>query len=172
MGNSISTKEIKILFLRSGGKCAFPECEKILVEEATAKDEPVVIGQIAHIVAESRQGPRGKNEMSDEERNKHTNLILLCPDHHVIIDSQPYTYSVPVLQQMKAIHEERIKASDGKIKESGDTIEQEIMYSTLLPLTHVPEAVFVAECAFDDGEEERVRQVIEYPEKRTELAGC
>src|SRR3989442_14479993 len=84
--SNIPLKELKLLFLRSRGVCAFPNCNKLLDEPATEKDDPVVLGCIAHIIADSRQGPRGVAELNDEDRNKYGNLILLCGDHHKLID--------------------------------------------------------------------------------------
>ena len=96
------------MFLKSGSVCAFRGCGRSLIELGEEGDSDAIIGEMAHIVADSRQGPRGDEPLDESERNKHTNLILVCPDHHTIIDKQPRTYSVAVLWQMKADHEERI----------------------------------------------------------------
>src|SRR2546427_146067 len=91
----VPTSEIKILFACSGNRCAFPGCEQRLVEPDTSDDSARVVGEIAHIVADSRQGPRGCWQLSTEDLNRYPNLILLCPTHHRVVDSQPKTYSVP-----------------------------------------------------------------------------
>src|SRR5205085_1158656 len=75
-----------------GGVCAFPDCNKRLLEPGNTDDDAAFLGEMAHIVADSRQGPRGNVPMSDEDRDKHTNLLLVCGDHHKIIDSQARTY--------------------------------------------------------------------------------
>ena len=75
----MSTTEQKILCLNSGGICAFPNCGKRLVN-SFPDGEPTIVGQIAHIVAEQRQGPRGRSTLDDEARNKADNLILLCSE--------------------------------------------------------------------------------------------
>lgn len=168
--SSIPLKEIKLLFLQSGGICAFPRCGRSLIQPGTSQDDPTVLGEIAHIVADSRQGPRGTATLTEEERNKHTNLILLCGDHHKIIDSQPNTYSIPVLRQMKADHESRIRrATTPTVVEPKPELKKETIHSTLLTITHLPEVVFAAPCSFSNGEEERVRQRIVYPNRREEL---
>src|ERR1700741_2587964 len=105
MRKDIPEKEIKILFAKSGNLCAFPQCGTRLVEPGTADDDPAVSSEIAHIIADSRQGPRGDFPLNDEDRNKHPNLILLCAHHHLVVDKQKRTYSVQVLRQMKADHE-------------------------------------------------------------------
>jgi hypothetical protein len=170
VSRSVSQKEIKLLCLQSGGVCAFPGCGRYLVEAGTLQDDPVVLGEIAHIVAESRQGPRGTAALTEEERNKHANLILLCGDHHKIIDSQPNTYSIPVLRQMKADHEARIrKAMTSTPVEPQQGLKSEVIPGTLLTATHLPTVVFAAPCPFDDGQEDAVKQYISYPTRREEL---
>jgi HNH endonuclease len=82
----------------------------MLVHEGTKDDAPVVIGQIAHIVARHPDGPRGKESFQGTDINSLENLVLLCPVHHTIIDQQPRTYTVEVLTQMKHQHEQYIKA--------------------------------------------------------------
>src|SRR5882762_8370631 len=109
MSRSIPQGEMKLRFAQAGGLCAFPHCGRSLVEPGSLTDGPVLVGEIAHIVAESRQGPRGREQLADSDRNKHTNLILFCPDHHKIIDSRPETYSVAVLRQIKLDHESRVR---------------------------------------------------------------
>lgn len=80
MSGHVPEKETKILFARSGNLCAFPGCEQSLVEPG-AEGEEAVVGEMAHIVAEKRRGPRGVDEISEEERNRHGNLVLLCATH-------------------------------------------------------------------------------------------
>jgi hypothetical protein len=79
---SIPIQEQKILCLASGGVCAFLDCGVNLVSVGAAGEE-TIIGEFAHIVAEQRQGPRGGEEIRESERNKASNLILLCasPSH-------------------------------------------------------------------------------------------
>lgn len=106
----ISEKNLKILWSRAGGRCSFPLCNTSLIQEGTGNDTPVVIGEIAHIVARHSEGPRGKELFQEVDRDILENLILLCPVHHVIIDQQPHTYTVEVLTQMKNQHEQSMKA--------------------------------------------------------------
>ncbi|MCG7867618.1 MAG: HNH endonuclease [Candidatus Thiodiazotropha taylori] len=92
-------KEIKLLWGRSGGRCAFQECKEELSEE------DVVLGEQAHIIARSEDGPRGESDLDVVARNKYENLILLCSHHHTLIDKMPRKYPVEVLQKMKTSHE-------------------------------------------------------------------
>ncbi len=169
MRKDIPEKEIKILFAKSGNLCAFPKCGTKLVEPETPDDDPAVSGEIAHIVADSRQGPRGDFLLNDEERNKHPNLILLCGHHHLIVDKQKRTYSVQVLRQMKADHEvfvERKLSIDPPA--SKPRLVSEEIHSTILPVSDLPRVVFSAPCNFSDDEEE-VRKRTKYPKNRFEL---
>lgn len=125
---------------------------------------------MAHIVADSRQGPRGNSTVPDADRNKYPNLILLCTDHHTIIDGQPLTYSVSVLRQMKVDHEGRIAQQTAAPPPTpSKVLRQETIRSTLLPVTHLPSMVFAAPCAFVEQQVEEVRQRIIYPRDRRVL---
>ena len=166
----VSPKEARIVYARSGGVCAFPDCGKDLVEPGTETDDPSFIGEIAHIVADSRQGPRGTSSMSDEDRDKHPNLMLLCRNCHKKVDDQPTVYSVSVLRQIKLDHEERIRsATKPDAPAPTVTLMQETILSSLLPVTHLPDAVFEAKCDYSDTQEGLVKQRLVYPDDETEL---
>jgi hypothetical protein len=170
LNRNISQAEMKLLFARSGGLCAFPRCGRSLVEPGSLTDGPVLVGEIAHIVAESRQGPRGREELADSDRNKHTNLILFCPDHHKIIDSRPETYSVAVLRQIKLDHESRVRRAMSVPAPQGVVpLRTETIYSTILPLTHLPDAIFFAPCTVAEATEDQIKKLIAYPPTRDEL---
>lgn len=138
---NIPEKEMKALIANSGGVCAFPGCAQRFVEPGNAVDDAAFLGEMAHIVADSRQGPRGNSPMSDEDRYKHTNLLLLCGDHHKVIDSQPRTYSVSVLRRMKDDHEGRIRrATGGTLAPDPAPLTREVIHSSLLAVTRGPPA--------------------------------
>lgn len=165
MSRNIPDKEMKALIALSGGVCAFPACHKRLVEPRNDLDAAAFLGEMAHIVADSRQGPRGDSTMSDEERDSHTNLLLLCGDHHKTIDSQPRTYSVPVLRRIKEDHEWRIRrATGGPVSRPAVAHTREVIHSSLLAVTHPPRAVFAAPCAFHDRQDDQVRERIRFPQ--------
>jgi 5-methylcytosine-specific restriction endonuclease McrA len=166
----VSPKEARIVYARSGGVCAFPDCGKDLVEPGTETDDPSFIGEIGHIIADSRQGPRGTSSMSDEDRDKHPNLILLCRNCHKKVDDQPTVYSVSVLRQIKLDHEARIRsATKPDAPAPTVTLMQETILSSLLPVTHLPDAVFEAKCDYSDKQEGLVKQRLVYPDDETEL---
>ena len=65
--------------------------------------------QVAHIHAVSANGPRHVPSMSKSEINDISNLMLLCYDHHSIIDKTPDEYPGDKLMKLKSGHENRIK---------------------------------------------------------------
>ncbi len=91
---------LKRLFVLSNNRCAFPQCELPIVE-----DSGVVTGIVCHIKARSKGGPRYDSKQPTEERHGHANLILMCARHSKLIDSDPKTYTVEFLRQMKEAHE-------------------------------------------------------------------
>lgn len=100
----ISLKTHKMLWGRSGSRCSMPSCRISLVEDETETDDPSLIGDEAHIIAREENGPRGKSDLSTEERDKYSNLILMCKNHHKLIDDQPETHTVDCLKKMKENH--------------------------------------------------------------------
>jgi hypothetical protein len=91
-----------MLWGRSGGRCAI--CRKPLFEDESQTDDPSILGEECHIVAEEPDGPRGNHPLPPEKRNLFANLILLCLEHHKIIDDQPDKYTVEELQRIKQEH--------------------------------------------------------------------
>lgn len=97
---------LKRLYGKSGNCCAYPEChEKLIYESGNLSD-------ICHIEALSPDGPRYNSsaDITDKDRNAEPNLILLCKNHHHIIDQKdgngsPY-YSADQLKAMKRAHED------------------------------------------------------------------
>jgi hypothetical protein len=100
---------LKKLFALSRNVCAFPRCTRHIVREET------VVGKVCHIKAASPGGPRYDPAQSDEERHGFDNLILLCGEHHDIVDDDIVTYPVGALTAMKAQHEAQGPLSDGEI---------------------------------------------------------
>lgn len=96
-----------ILCARAGGRCQFEGCnEKLFIEGLTFKE--LNKSNIAHIVAASPEGPRG-SEDSYELSDKIDNLMLMCQEHHKLIDDYPEQYTVAKLIEMKKYQEERVE---------------------------------------------------------------
>ncbi|HYW39250.1 MAG TPA: hypothetical protein VE957_14140 [Terriglobales bacterium] len=164
----IPVKEQRILLLSSGNRCAFLGCSNTLVQHVGVMKRPVVTGQIAHIISESADGPRGTEYLPQGEHNKHTNLIYLCPQHHKEVDDQPEIYTVERLRQMKADHEAAIQQaiSHSYATQRNETTPltclNECVYSTLLPVLRMPKFVWSAPSTYTDTQERAAAAEIVY----------
>jgi hypothetical protein len=97
------------LWARSAGRCEYRGCNHDLVGDLISGREDGTFGFIAHIVADSPEGPRGDPTRSAQLAKDIKNLMLLCATHHKGIDVD-YLADHPedVLLAMKAEHEDRI----------------------------------------------------------------
>lgn len=112
-----------VLFVRAGGRCEFDGCNRYLLEHHLTLKEGN-FAQMAHIVAFSKDGPRGKGKRRSQAINSIDNLMLLCQPCHKLIDDDPQTYPVPVLEGYKRQHEERIHHLTGLGPDLKTTIVQ------------------------------------------------
>lgn len=90
-----------------------PDCRTHLAHHAEELGGAVVIGEEAHIVARSEDGPRGKSPLTLEQRDDYSNLMLLCPTHHALIDKIPEDYPVDLLLDRKSDHETWVRDTLG-----------------------------------------------------------
>lgn len=95
----VSQSTLKKLFALSGNKCAFPDCNQMLV------DGEHLYGEVCHIRAAKFGGKRYDEFQSESAKNACDNLVILCPNHHSLIDSDEEKYSVELLVKMKKDHE-------------------------------------------------------------------
>lgn len=93
-----SEKNKRIVWARFKSQCAI--CKKELLHE-TDNENFSLLGEVAHIVGEQHNAPRGNNPMPLNERNEVKNLLLLCLDDHKIIDDDEKTYTVEKLHNIK-----------------------------------------------------------------------
>jgi hypothetical protein len=100
-------KDLKILWGKAAGRCSMPECKKQLVSDASdaVPSKAIMFGENCHIVAEKPDGPRGKSTLKATDRDRYPNLILLCANHHTIIDQDPTSWPIELLHQVKSDHE-------------------------------------------------------------------
>jgi hypothetical protein len=95
------------LAFKSGGRCAFKDCQKALTSDGQ-NSNPAIIGEAAHIYGESPgtktklASARYRDDMTDEQRNHYNNLIYLCPTCHTKIDKQEKDYPAERLFALKA----------------------------------------------------------------------
>lgn len=123
-------RDIKLLWGRAGGTCAFEGCRRKLTEDPTAATNALPLGEHAHIVGEKVDGPRGQSVLNDEARDGYTNRILLCPTHHTLIDKAPDDYPVERLHIMKRDHELWVEQRLG-VQDERERVAQET-YSALI----------------------------------------
>lgn len=100
---AISQKDIKLLWGRSGNRCAV--CRVELTQDGSSQTASFTLGEQAHIVGEKDGAARGISILSPEERNTYHNLILLCPNHHSEIDKNEDDWPVEKLHSIKSSHE-------------------------------------------------------------------
>lgn len=109
-GPAPSHKTVSILIARAGGRCQFENCNKnVFLDEVTLDDTND--SNVAHIIASSPDGPRGSEALSFVMSDKIENLMLMCLDHHHLIDEKgrEHIYTVERLRSMKASQEERVQ---------------------------------------------------------------
>jgi len=100
---AVNQKDIKLLWGRSGNRCAI--CQSPLTQDKNAITASYTLGEQAHIVGEKEDAARGHNSLSADERGSYHNLILLCPTHHTEIDKNEEDWPVEKLHQKKSQHE-------------------------------------------------------------------
>lgn len=103
----ISPQQMLFLYVRAGGRCEFYGCNKYVMKHSVTQTEGNY-GQLAHIVAFNEGGPRGKRARRPTNINAVTNLMLLCPECHMLVDKHPLDYPVRLLRDFKRQHEENV----------------------------------------------------------------
>lgn len=106
---TISQKDIKLLWGKAASMCSI--CKIMLTDQAKKDQNDFLFGEQAHIVAKNKDGPRGDSNLTPEERDTYSNLILLCANHHTIIDKDPSDYSIEELYKIKTNHEVWVQES-------------------------------------------------------------
>lgn len=100
------------LWFNAHGRCAM--CNKPLYRDGLTMMN-VNLSEYAHIIADSSNGPRGDKELSKDLAKEPSNLILLCKDHHKLIDDAGGVekYGIELLRKIKKDHEDRIELVTG-----------------------------------------------------------
>lgn len=104
-GKSPSTVTQRELWARSAGVCYYPGCAEVLYRDATVYWEPINLGELAHNVASSSNGPRGDSVRSAELSDNPDNLLMLCRKHHKTADALAREYREATLKIWKERHE-------------------------------------------------------------------
>lgn len=97
------------LWLKSAGRCEYEGCNEPLWEDSLTLAK-MNAAYIAHIIADSPNGPRGHETLSELHAKDINNLMLMCDMHHRLIDKHDVKgHPVERLQEMKRKHENRIQ---------------------------------------------------------------
>jgi len=96
------------LWGHAASRCSFQDCVIELAENSLSSGI-VSIGEVAHIISGQEGGPRYASDYNADLIDAYENLILLCCNHHKLIDSDVNTYSVAELRKMKSDHEKLVK---------------------------------------------------------------
>ena len=106
-----SASTVKALITLARGMCQFQGCTDDLVVDQKFR------GMVAHIVAAQGEGPRHDGNFSIEQIKAIDNVLLLCPNHHDVIDNSPEIYTVEYLREIKKEHEANYSNILSKIPE-------------------------------------------------------
>ena len=111
---SIPQKTQSALWARAGGRCGYRGCNEDLIGDLISGKQDATFGFIAHIIADSPEGPRGDPILSPKLAKDLTNLMLMCAKHHKLIDVDGRDdHPVEFLRAMKDGHETRISINTG-----------------------------------------------------------
>jgi len=142
VSRNYSDKDLKLLWGRSAGRCSFPRCAIVCMIEGTPADRDAVIGKVAHIESASDSGPRANPALDPRDRDRYENLILLCGNHHDLVDQQPNTYSAADLRRWKHEHEQAVAGALAKAVSTVTFDELEQVCSVILSHPSLPTADF------------------------------
>ena len=78
-----------------------------------SKDNESIVGEECHIVSRKRSGPRYDPNYPINKIDSCSNLILLCRNHHKMVDDHPKIYTVDRLQKLKTDHGRSIEKTQG-----------------------------------------------------------
>lgn len=93
---------------KAAGRCEFKGCNKPLYKHGITLDK-CKISELAHIIGDSENGPRGDKDLSKALAKDPKNIMLLCSECHKYIDNEGKDkYTAEMLFDMKKRHEDRI----------------------------------------------------------------
>ena len=105
---AIAVKTRKILWGRSGNRCAI--CKTELVLEKDPFNRNLNIGEECHIISKKENGPRHE-KLDGFDYDESDNLLLLCCNHHTMIDEQIEKFTINELRRIKSEHEAWVKSN-------------------------------------------------------------
>ena len=105
----VTNKNKNLLWAIAAGRCEYEGCNKVLHTDILT-NRKYNFAYIAHIVADKPNGPRGDEQRSKILEDNIDNLMLLCNEHHTLIDIHEVAEHLEErLLAMKRKHEDRIR---------------------------------------------------------------
>ncbi|MFN0132753.1 MAG: HNH endonuclease signature motif containing protein [Phycisphaerales bacterium] len=95
---AITERDVKILWARAAGHCSAPGCP-IDLTPSLAKSGDIVLGEMAHVIGRSPGAARSNPAIGADDG--YDNLILLCPNHHTIVDKGEADHPPALLKRWK-----------------------------------------------------------------------
>ena len=104
----VSPTTRNLLWARAAGRCQY--CNTSLIGDLVSGNDKLIRALVAHIVSAQPNGPRGDRIRSPLLVDDIRNLMLLCYEHHRLIDVEDEDgHPEHMLLEMKVAHEERIE---------------------------------------------------------------
>lgn len=108
-GPEISPRTAQKVWADAGGRCMFQGCSKDL-SEIHLWTKAARVGYLAHIIASDPEGPRGNQQDSHRLANNPDNIMLMCDEHHRLIDSfAPEQFTSEILDEMRKSHRDMVR---------------------------------------------------------------
>lgn len=104
MSRKIAEMDLKKLWGAAAGQCSI--CHADLIHYLDSQDDTLV-GEMAHIIGYKKDAARGSDEHQYD--NSYSNLILLCPTCHTLVDKNDGKYTVEELHMIKGAWEGEVK---------------------------------------------------------------
>jgi len=96
----MNSNDLYYIWSSVAGRCAFSGCG-IKLFQVNSEGHLTRIADQCHIIAKKPGGPRGDPVLSNVLKEDPDNIILLCRNHHAIIDSNPQKYTIESLRNMR-----------------------------------------------------------------------
>lgn len=118
---AIADKDIKLLWGRAAGRCSAPGCH-IDLTPMLEKSGSIVLGEMAHVIGRKPKAARGDASVGVD--NTYANLILLCPNHHTMVDKAEKDYPTTLLQKWKSDWEARFSGVSVQVTTRADLFRE------------------------------------------------
>src|ERR1044071_8272340 len=106
----------RIVAMRAGYRCSFPDCGRLTIGPGAGASDYSNTGSASHIYGASEQGPRGAGGHSHAERSSIENAIWLCAQHTRVVDANEREGFPPaLLRSFKEEHEARVAAEHAEL---------------------------------------------------------